>query len=939
MAVLTLNANRSVILTSTWRFVRAGDISYFTDPSTSYDAITFDLSGIPEGAEIQSASVSASRWGSGEIRTMNGVDDDRAGINPSSITPGGELRITFTYKANGRMGSGKTGTLSDTAGWNNITLSVTYEMPYTAPTAPTQLSVSKAMATPGESVILSWSGAKAGNNVPIIGYGVFRASSADGEYTLLAETNAETLNLSVAAPASAGSYFYKVMALGGVDGYNSALSSAYAQVSVAVTAPKAPSALSLSASKQYPGGSAVLSFSGASAGENNQIRGYALWQSSLADSGYEKANTITSTAASGSFTVTAPQSGSRYFKVQTLGRNMDGDLSAIYATLTADLSGTSDYTVSSETVDAGTAISITLLSNTNKAHTLTVSIGEYSQTVQSAAGATSITFTPPLSWLNAMPESETAPMKLSLKTAGAGTIEKTAHLRCPDDVGPVVSGAYAVRIDNDIPASWGVYVQGKSLAEIHLEQAAQTAYGSPIVNYRMEGALMAAESADVPFSMDTGYLNAGEVPIIITATDARGRTGSQQLTLSVEAYQLPALQNIVTLRCDAEGNEQDEGTYANVEADLIYSSCSGNNVVSVAVSYRLNGSNTWTAAGNMASGQLIFGSGQLDIGKNYDTCYIITDSLGGEMVYYDVITRATPELHIRRGGGAWAFGGIADENGALKIYGDMTMTGRLRMGMENAGKLLYIAPDGKAMPLALGEGMYIADGVLYLGTPPGKGELLSGLPVGSKIRIEEENGQAWYTLVASDYSGGCLLLRDEKIADGQYAGEKPSSSYASKYAGSYLDNAMGSFYEAFPEATKEYIMAVNIPIRENASSGASAGTLERKAFALSAVELGLDGSAHEGKQIDYLGTVNIGDDYWTREPVSGMDGYAYFVNASGTRASDYMTTQHGRRPAFCVYKNTPVYSVDGGYAPGTSTGTVKAICGLVLAGQVKCGEV
>jgi hypothetical protein len=195
---------------------------------------------------------------------------------------------------------------------------------------------------------------------------------------------------------------------------------------------------------------------------------------------------------------------------------------------------------------------------------------------------------------------------------------------------------------------------------------------------------------------------------------------------------------------------------------------------------------------------------------------------------------------------------------------------------------------------------------------------LGGLPVGSKIRIDEENGQAWYTLVAADYSGGCLLLRDEKIGDGQYSGEKPSSVYASKYAGTYIDNAMTAFYTALPEGTKSIIMTVSVPVRADASSAAAAGTLERNAFALSAVELGFDGSVHEGKQIDYLGTVNIGDDYWTREPVSGMTGYAYIVNASGNRGTDLMTTQHGRRPAFCVYKNTSVKSVDGGFAPVTT---------------------
>lgn len=906
MAVLTLNANRSVSLTSTWRYYGNG-VPFFTDPTTVYDAITFDLSEIPEGAEIQNAVVSASRWGSGAIRTMNGVDADRVEIDPSSITHGGELRITFAYKAYGRVGSGMSGTLSDSAGWTNITLEITYEMPYTAPTAPTQLTVSKASALPGESVILSWSGAKAGNNVPINGYAVYRAISADGDYTLLAETDAETLNLSVAAPASAGSYFYKVMALGGVDGYNSGLSGTFAQVSVAVTAPTAPSFLSLSLDRQYPGGSAVLSFSGASAGENNPIAGYALWQSSTPDSGYEKADTLTSTAASGSFTVTAPQSGSRYFKVQTIGRNMDGTLSASYATLTADLSGTSDYTISPETVDAGKTITLSLLSNTDKAHILTVSIGEYSQTVQSAAGAANITFTPPMEWLNAMPESETAQMQISLETAGAGTIRKNLNLRCPDDVVPIVSGAYAVRIDNDIPASWGVYVQGKSLAEIHLDQAAQTAYGSPIVNYRMEGALVAVESVDVPFYMVTGYLNAGEVPIIITATDARGRKGSQRLILNVEAYQLPALQNIVTLRCDASGNEMDEGTYAKIEADLIYSSCGGNNLVSVSVAYKLNGSDAWTAAGNMANGLLIFGNGQLDIGKNYDARYIITDSLGGETVYYDVITRATPELHIKRGGGAWAFGGLADREGALKIYGDLIMTGGLIYGAENAGMLLYIGADGKAQMISVGDGLEIKNGKLQLAVETA---VLSSLAVGSLVYLQED-ALAPYMIIAHNHHGEGLttLLRYRASnTTAAFFASSPSATNNNKYDSSALHTAYTSYFNQLPLSTQGKIETVNIPVRTSAQTSTIID-LGCKLFALSEMEYVGTGSA-EGAHIPYFASdsarIAYGEDgttkkgIWTRSVVGGMAAYARTINTSGAVANGSVTDKMALRPACCV---------------------------------------
>ncbi|MBO7251751.1 MAG: hypothetical protein J6V25_03900, partial [Oscillospiraceae bacterium] len=726
--------------------------------------------------------------------------------------------------------------------------------------------------------------------------------------SLLAKVSGETTFLSVTTPESAGSYLYKVQTLGDVAGYDSGLSSAYARVSVSVTAPVAPSVLSVNPAQQYPGGSAVLSFSGAEAGNNNAIVGYALWQSNLPESGYVKTKALLATATSGNFTVTAPQSGSIYFKVQTLGENLDGALSASYATLTADLSGTSDFTVTG-TVDAGKEMKITLLSNTAKSHILTVSIGGYSKSEEVVAGASNATFIPPLEWLNTMPNSETATMKVSLETVGAGTIEKTALLRCPDDVGPIVSGAYAVRIDNEVPASWGVYVQGKSQAEIHLEQEAEMAYGSPIVSYRMEGAGGTAESAAVPFSMKTGLLKWGNIPITVTATDARGRTGSQQLILYVESYMLPLLKNMVSQRCNEDGIVQDEGVYGLAEAAMVVPDCGGNNKGVTAVSYRLQGSETWLAQGNLSDGSLIFGNGKLDIAKNYEIRYVITDSLGSETVYYDVITRAKPELHVKRGGGAWAFGGLADKEGALKVYGDLMLTGNLISSAEMAGKLLYVSTSGIVQPLSIGQGMYILDGVLQLGTPPGEGDAISSLAIGTEIYLMEDSLQP-YILIAKDHHGAGTVTLIRKYATDEYSAfhySAPSYEAANKYIGSTLESNHADFYQELPAETQGKILQVSIPVRTSASSSTIVETTAHM-FPLSEMEYTGSGSA-EGSAIAYCdsnakriaysesGTARM---TWTRSITGGMSNYCRRISESGSISSQGSTYSAYLRPACCV---------------------------------------
>lgn len=196
---------------------------------------------------------------------------------------------------------------------------------------------------------------------------------------------------------------------------------------------------------------------------------------------------------------------------------------------------------------------------------------------------------------------------------------------------------------------------------------------------------------------------------------------------------------------------------------------------------------------------------------------------------------------------------------------------------------------------------------------------IGGLPAGTKIRILESDGPAWYTLVDTDYRGYCLLLRDDTKGERQYYSALPSNALNSKYKDSNLDISMTSYYNGLPDETKAFIASVSVPVSSSADASASQDFATRHVFALSAVELGLGGREYEGQSVDYLGTVASDAVYWTREVISGLAQYAYAVDASGQRRNDIMSTARGRRPAFCVYKNTPVTAVEGGFSPYAQT--------------------
>lgn len=195
------------------------------------------------------------------------------------------------------------------------------------------------------------------------------------------------------------------------------------------------------------------------------------------------------------------------------------------------------------------------------------------------------------------------------------------------------------------------------------------------------------------------------------------------------------------------------------------------------------------------------------------------------------------------------------------------------------------------------------------------GSTVAFLALGDRISIPESSGNAWYTLVDSDYDGNALLVREECLSETvRYRYEEADTTYKTKYDGNYLDTYLNdTFYNTLPTTTAELIQAVNIPTRSNADASATQVSLNRKVFALSAAEWGLEGSSLEGEPIEYLDKRSINVDYWTREPSAGMTNYAYLVVANGARGHGECNVNRHVRPAFCIAKNQLVSKADDGW--------------------------
>lgn len=353
-------------------------------------AQTFTLSGFTTGSTITSAklcvgtdhkgSVRVSKTVGGTEKTVNIYGDHYASASDyvdiiSLFGGAGSVLNTTSWTCNFEYKAANNTAMHIQGGAAYTTppaLHLTYTLPYSYCDAPTSVTAASTNVVPGTTVRISWSGAKAGTNNPITGYYVYR-SSDKSTWTKLNSTKTSNTYYDVTAPTTNGAtYYYTVQTVGTVSGYDSGRSTAMASVTSTVTATKAPTTITVNPDTPEPMTSVTLSWSGASAGTNNPITGYKIYR--LVASTYTEYATVTTTSTSGSYSMTSPQDGVWYFKVETLGQRMNSGMSNNAASYAVNKQYTSDYTIPSS-VTIGTAFDLTISSLTNKQHVLSWIIG------------------------------------------------------------------------------------------------------------------------------------------------------------------------------------------------------------------------------------------------------------------------------------------------------------------------------------------------------------------------------------------------------------------------------------------------------------------------------------------------------------------------------------------------------------------------------------
>lgn len=436
-------------------------------------------------------------------------------------------------------------------------------------------------------------------------------------------------------------------------------------------------------------------------------------------------------------------SGIKLFtKTLNIKHNSDGSKTlTVSSRISLDLNG-SNLTSSSQSYSHAltklarnsTISSVTSSVSINGTNTSTVNItrasDSYTHTVKWTVGShthsatkvgTSTSYAIPASWIDALPNSTSGTAKVTVSTYNGSTkigsdVSKNFTITVPASVVPTVSATTEL-VNNTVPSSWGIYVQGKSKCKITV--SGSSPYGATIksfaisgTNGKYSGSLSSAGSWTSPYITESG-----SVSFKVKATDTRNRTASTTKSITVYPYKNPSISTTKVFRCTSDGTASDTGTY--ISASILtsnYSDCNGKNTITQTVMYRESTSSAWSTATSVTTGtSVILGDDSISNSKSYVIRFTITDAFGSSTKDITVSTSGCL-LNIRKAKDGLAIGKFAEQSG-LDIKWDSTFRSDVNVkGLLNSTGLYFnttganISYGNSAITMSSGQGNTIKIG-------------------------------------------------------------------------------------------------------------------------------------------------------------------------------------------------------------------------------------
>lgn len=319
----------------------------------------------------------------------------------------------------------------------------------------------------------------------------------------------------------------------------------------------------------------------------------------------------------------------------------------------------STFSASNGTLGTAQTITITKASS-GFTHTLTYVCGTASGTIATKTSSTNVSFTPPLSLASQSTTSTNVSLTLTLTTYSGDTAigSNTKHITCavPASIKPSISSVTIKEASGGVPSGFP-YIQSKS--QLNVVVSASGSYGSTIsVRTVINGVTYAGTNIT-----SNVLTNVGDISIVTTVTDSRGRTATMTKTVTVYAYSPPTVTASV-IRCDSSGTEDEQGEYMNIKYNVSVLPLNAVNTKAFKIQYKKTTATSYTtvtinATSYSTSGNRIIAA---ESGSTYDIIVSAADSFT-ETKKNLVLSTAYTIFNVKANGKGFSFGKVSEKDG------------------------------------------------------------------------------------------------------------------------------------------------------------------------------------------------------------------------------------------------------------------------------------
>lgn len=295
-------------------------------------------------------------------------------------------------------------------------------------------------------------------------------------------------------------------------------------------------------------------------------------------------------------------------------------------------------------------------------HTLRYGFGSLRETIATGV-LTSYSWTLPMNMANQIGNATSGVGLIWCDTYNGSTLIGTKEIaftaKVPENIKPYFSSITASD-STGAYSYFGTYIQNKS--KVSVVSNALGVYSSQIVSYKHE--ILGSTYSTKDFT--SGLLSSsGEITIVSTCTDTRGRTGTATTVINVAAYESPKINSFTGFRALSDGTQNYDGTYLKCNFNFAISPINNFNTKQYQIQYKLKSATSWTTLVNntsvySADTSYISGNILADV-NSYDVRLVVSDYFSSVQSTIDIGTAFTI-LDFRSTGKGMAIGKVSEKD-------------------------------------------------------------------------------------------------------------------------------------------------------------------------------------------------------------------------------------------------------------------------------------